>query len=124
MFRLGRAMGVIIAGLRVGSIDLRALSPEDFDWLVQQMIPMTQVGVVDVAGDGKVKWHALVVDFDDHFAGRYKQLIAWLKFALEVNFGPLQDALASVLRGSAALSDSKPPQASTGSSGDSSSAPV
>jgi hypothetical protein len=125
MFRLGRTFAAVALGLRSGTLDvgvISSLDPADFDWIVQTLIPTTDVGIHDVEGDGKLKWHKLSVDFDDHFAGRYPQLIEWLQAGLEVNFGPLRDALGSIFRGAAALSASSPPKASTGSAGDSSSA--
>jgi len=124
MFRLGRAFAAIIAGLRVGNLTVDTLDPADFDFLVKVMQPTTDVGITDTRGDGQVKWHKLTVDFDEHFAGRYPQMLEWLKGTLEANFGPLQDALGSLFRGAAALSDSKPQKESTGSPGDSSSPPV
>lgn len=59
--------------------------------------------------------------FDDHFAGRYDHLLAWLKFALEVNFrsffvgsvgaGKLIERLMNLI-----ASASPSPPASTGTS--------
>lgn len=123
MFRLGRAFAVIMAGLKDGTFSVESLSPADFDWLVKTMQGTTQVGIPDVKGDGSVKFHNLSLLFDDHFAGRYPELIEWLKGALEVNYGPLGAALGSIFRGATALSDSKLPPGSTGSSPDSSSVP-
>jgi hypothetical protein len=124
MFRLGRAFGAVVAGLRVGNVTLDALDPADFDWLVKTLQPATKVGIVDVAGGGKVNFVDLPHVFEDHFAGRYPQMLEWLKFSLEVNYGPLQGALGSLFRGAMALSPSISPKASTGSPLDSSSAPA
>jgi hypothetical protein len=123
MFRLGRAFGAILAGLKTGNLTVDTLDPADFNWLVQVMIPSTKVGMIDVKGKGDLRWHPLKVDFDDHFAGRYPQMMEWLKSCLEVNYGPLQGTLGSIFRGVAALSVSTPQTVSTGSPGDSSSAP-
>jgi hypothetical protein len=121
MFRLGRVFAAVALGLRTGGVDvvglLSALDPVDFDWVVQTLIPTTDVGIIDVAGDSSLKWHKLSVDFDDHFAGRYPQLLEWLKAGLEINFGPLSDALGSIFRGAAGLSVSSHPKASTGTAG-------
>jgi hypothetical protein len=123
MFRLGRAFAMLAAGLANGTMDLQSLSASDFDWLIKTLILTTEVGIIDVNGTGDRKWHKLEHDYDEHFAGRYQQMIQWLKGALEINFGPLQDALGSLFRGASALSTSPRQPVSTGSSGDSSSTP-
>jgi hypothetical protein len=84
----------------------------------------TKVGIVDDAGGGTVRMIDLKLVFEDHFAGKYAELLEWLKFSLEVNFGPLPVALGNVIRGATALSSSTRPPASTGSPGGSSSPPA
>ncbi len=42
--------------------------------------------------------------FDEHFRGRVHDLFAWLKFAAEVTYGPLGEALKSAMG-----TDEKPP---------------
>jgi len=122
MFRLGRAFAAVMASVSQGELDLAALSPSDFDWIVVTMKASTKFDLVDTVGGGTVRTVDLAPLFDEHFAGRYGQMLEWLKFALEVNFGPLADAVRSVLSGVTALSDSSRPKAATGSAGASSSA--
>ena len=122
MFRLARSFGAIIAGLNVGTLSVESLSPADFNWLLKQLVSGTKVGIVDEKGDGRERMADLSFVFDDHFAGRYPQMLEWMKFALEVNFGPLAGALGSLIRGAGMLgSNSSRPKAATGGSGDSSS---
>lgn len=134
MYRLGRAFAVLMAGAAQDKIDLGALPPSDFDWLVKTLQATTKVGIVDdvtitdklgnaeKVGSGHERMLDLGMVFDDHFAGKYPQMLEWLKFALEVNFGPLSDALGGLIRGLTGLSPSKPQPAATGSPGGSSSA--
>jgi hypothetical protein len=125
MFRLGRAFGAVLGGLKNGELRLDMLEQADFDWLREVMIKETKVGIVDTVGGGKVRMMPLATVFDEHFAGPegIRAQFQWLLFCLEANFGPLQDAVGKIIRGVKAPSLSKPPTAPSGSVGDSSSAP-
>lgn len=46
--------------------------------------------------------------FDEHFRGRVGDLFAWLRFAAEVTYGPLGDALGKMLTASPAPPPSAP----------------
>jgi hypothetical protein len=116
MFRLIRAFASIAAGLQTGQLSFESMTPEDFDWLVTTMQPTTKVQVVDVAaGNGSSKFVDLSFMFDDHFAGKYFEMVDWLKFALEVNFGPFADVLGKIFREDKAESPSPPLTVSIGS---------
>jgi hypothetical protein len=58
--------------------------------------------------------------FDEHFAGRYPELLSWLRWGIEVNrfFGSLLEKLSSLEELAPSPSDS--PEASNGGPGDSS----
>lgn len=124
MFRLARSFGAILAGLNVGTLSVESLSPADFNWLLKTLIAGSKVGIVDEKGDGRERMADLSFVFDEHFAGKYPQMLEWMQFALEVNFGPLDAALGSLIRGAGMLgSNSSRRPAATGGSGDSSSTP-
>lgn len=95
---LGPAVGRLAAGGKGGTDVLDALASgvagladrldgSTFEWLCRELAADTLCqteagGMVPLAGV-----------FDLYFAGRYPLLLAWAKAALEVNFGPLGDAL-------------------------------
>jgi|ERR1700722_14229563 len=125
MFRLGRAFGSVLGGLKNGELRVDMLEQADFDWLRDVMIKESKVGIIDTVGGGKVNMVPLATVFDDQFCGPagVRAQFMWLLFCLEANFGPLQDAVGEIIRGVKAQSPLKPPTAPNGSAGDSSSAP-
>lgn len=60
---------------------LKGLSDEDFAWLCDEFAARTFV----VHSDGRELMLSKI--FDVHFAANYSNMIAWLVFALGVNFG-------------------------------------
>ena len=104
LFKIGQALGaaaanVVSAGggeesLALGMLQaIRYISPADFRSTVQALANSTKVGVRDVDGGGKVNFVKLSSVYDDHFAGNYASLTAWLKEALELNFADFLDDL-------------------------------
>lgn len=78
------------------------LSEDDLSYFCQQFGQKTFV----VLGD---KTPRLDNVFDEHFAGRYRAMILWLGFAVEVNFADfLSDKAAAMLAGIAAAPQSEP----------------
>lgn len=73
------------------------LSEDDVDFFCDAFAPSTTVTLAD----GKAP--RLSDIFAVHFAGKYLELVKWLAFALEVNFGPFWRGL------SAKAGDSPPP---------------
>lgn len=65
---------------------LIALPEEDFDFIVSTFAQSTVVVLSDEQRPSLAKM------FDLQFAGRYEDFIEWLKFCVEVNYGPLVDA--------------------------------
>lgn len=57
------------------------LSEEDLEFICDTLARQTQVQLEPG------KWPMLSDVFDIHFAGRYLEMLKWLGFALEVNFG-------------------------------------
>jgi len=47
------------------------------------------------------RWPNLKDIFDAHFAGEYEELIGWLKFAIEVNFGSFFQKAGAKMQASA-----------------------
>lgn len=107
--RLGKVLAV------VQSDKLESLLAEDeVDYLCDTFGRTTEVHLGD-------KWPQLSDVFDEHFAGRYADLLSWLMFALEVNFGSFFTEAVKKLEGFAATvkkskSESTTP---TGGSGES-----
>lgn len=104
----------------LGSVDkaLGALAPEDLDFIAAALAARTSVWLPD--GTTAPKEHALTIVFEEHFAGRYGEELAWLRWGIELNrfFG---DALEWLSQLGASKSDS--PTESTGGTGVSSVAP-
>jgi hypothetical protein len=53
--------------------------------------------VTQIVVDGGARKIALQGVFDEHFRGRVPDLMAWMRFAAEVTYGPLGGALKSAL---------------------------
>jgi hypothetical protein len=82
----GGAIGRALAGL------LERVSPEEIVEVARQLAATTEVS----QPGGRAPAQLSEV-FDVHFAGDYLALVDWLRFALEVNFGPFVAALAARL---------------------------
>ena len=92
---------------------LSALKEEDVTYLINAFQPYTMIqGKGDLSGF-----------FDVHFAGKYKEMLEWLFFSVEVNFGSFLGANGlAALAGTAAkgVSQSTSQKVPIGPSGDSS----
>jgi hypothetical protein len=82
----GGAIGRALAGL------LERVSPDEIVEVARQL-----AGTTEVSQPGGRAPAQLSEVFDVHFAGDYLALVDWLRFALEVNFGPFVVALATRL---------------------------
>ena len=82
----GGAIGRALAGL------LERVSPDEIVEVARQLAATTEV-----SQPGGRAPASLAEVFDVHFAGDYLSLVDWLRFALEVNFGPFVAALAARL---------------------------
>lgn len=60
---------------------IAGISEDEFEWLVEAFAGATDVQVGDTAP-------SLKRVYDLHFAGKYSDELAWLAFAIEVNYGP------------------------------------
>ncbi len=85
--RLVKVAGPMMAGAGTGDVSgaleraLGGLKDEDVDFLCDTLARSTEVQVDSTH-------QPLLADiFDSHFAGNYHNLMKWLAFALEVNFG-------------------------------------
>lgn len=97
--RLARMLGPGVAGLLEGgggaaigralSQLLERVAPEEVVEIARQLAATTEV-----SQPGGRAPASLAEVFDVHFAGDYLALVDWLRFALEVNFGPFVAALA------------------------------
>ncbi len=99
---------------------MSALSVEDVDYLCETLAPLTTVRIVE---NGKTREPQLSSIFEEWFAGKYMEMVKWLGFALEVNFGSfLKDAGLTLDAGKvqAAIASKSTLVAQTGESGASS----
>lgn len=90
-----------------------AVTPEGFDVLCDEFASCTEV--VEQSTVGPIAT-PLKAQFDDHFAGRYLEMVLWFAFAVHVNFADFLDvrglgALLSGLPGVSPKSESKSPPA-------------
>ncbi len=86
------AIGRALSGL------LERVNPEEVVEIARQLAATTEVSQAGAKAPA-----SLAEVFDVHFAGDYGPMMEWLKFALEVNFGPFVAALRGRLgRGAAA----------------------
>lgn len=115
---LGRAGAFdagIAQGIAEGLHDLcRRLNDDDVNAICDELAKYT---VVVQSRDIELRLSDI---FDDHFAGKYDQMLAWLRFCLEVNFasffGASNGAGAPFAKLVQILSAWQPPTASTGTS--------
>lgn len=114
MLRLGKVLGPVaglvgnreeleaMAGAVVAEVLERA-SEEDLEAIWRPLAAHTQVTTSGPGGE--VRRPKLAEVFDVWFAGDYAALAQWLMFALEVNFGPLWQWLATLPGAGAARAD-------------------
>jgi len=80
-----------------------SLNGSDVNQIIQKLAAHT-----DILGPGFGDAGApLDVHFDDHFAGRYRDLVKWAQFALKVNFA---NFLSGLVPGGGTEPDSQVPQ--------------
>lgn len=60
---------------------IAGISEDEFEWLVEQFASATEVQIGE-------QTPTLKKVYDLHFAGKYLDELAWLAFAIEVNYGP------------------------------------
>lgn len=77
-----RDAAAAIGALLAGSVE--ALQAEDLKFLAATFAKVTKA----VDGDKKVP---LATTFDEHFRGRFWDMLEWVRFAAEVTYGPLGD---------------------------------
>ena len=118
--RLVKALGPIAGGLvdakgkQAASLDLGdlmarlTLTEDDLTFFCDLFAEKTFI----VKSDGKTP--RLDHCFDDHFAGRYLEMIQWLAFAVQVNFADFFGAALNAASGQA--SPSAPTEPAAGSS--------
>jgi len=68
----------------------KLMSEDDLSFFCDQFAPNTAVSV-----DGGKKWPTLSDVFDAHFMANYREMIEWVSFAIEVNFGSFFGGAAS-----------------------------
>jgi len=126
---LGPSLADLLRGAGSGLADmpttiladaLRSLSDRlpdgELDALVDELSATTEI-----THDNGAHWLQLRTEKEHHFAGNYRELFAWLGFALEVNFSTflvgsadLRSALVGLLK--PVSSPSQSPKGSTGAS--------
>lgn len=87
---LGAISGSDVSGL-LGALGTAVgqLADSDRDWLLATLAEGTRVDT-----GGGVGFVGLKSVYDDHFAGHYESLVQWLRWCLEVEYGPLVASLA------------------------------
>ena len=100
MWRLARMLGPALAALIRGAEGVEGAIGSSFNALVDRVTPeeLTEIArqlaaTADVVQPGGSQPAALGEVFDLHFAGDYLALFDFLRFALEVNFGPFVEGL-------------------------------
>ncbi len=97
LFRLTTMIGPAAGGLLKGGLSEAGLAgaltawsttakPEEFDWLCDQFASCSKVETPLSTGAAITLDLADQSVFDDHFVGRYDEMIGWLAFAVSVNF--------------------------------------
>lgn len=123
LFRLTKAVGPALlampAALTGGSTAglasaLQSIQPEDFDYLCDVFAQSSTVSIRSTAhgADPFQSPHVSVAAvFDQHFAGRYAELVEWLVFCARINFADFFSGMAARLAKSQLqnLSSSEPP---------------
>lgn len=66
------------------------ITPETLDFFCDVFAPYTLV----CNGPSELP---MSKEFDDHFAGRYAQMVQWLVFCIEVNFGSFLKGLGDIV---------------------------
>lgn len=90
LLKLAKSVGPVFLAAAgssaLGADAFSALSEDDYDWVVEKLARSTDVQIGDKAP-------SLWPVYDLHFAGKPIEKLEWLKFAVEVNFGPFFHAL-------------------------------
>jgi len=81
MVRLARVLGGLSAKDPIVGL-LATLNDEDIDYVCKAFAPLSTVEL----SPGKCP--SVVDIFEEHFAGDYTSLFAWLAFCVQVNYGP------------------------------------
>lgn len=101
-----------VSGLSLGAA-VEALVARLDEGQVQAMVKeLSTVTDVEIGG----KWPALEQQFEFHFLGRFKELLGWFAFAMEVQFGDFFDGFGSVVRQGLSLLNTGPASVSPGTS--------
>jgi len=98
LFRLTTMIGPAMAGMLKGGLSAAGLceaitvfsgtaKEADFDWLCGPFASCSKVKQGLTTGASITLDLADQTVFDDHFVGRYDEMIKWIAFAAEVNFG-------------------------------------
>lgn len=82
---------------------LESLKDSDFEYFCDAFAPVTEFNT------GDQRWPHLSDFFDDHFAGNYLEMLEWLEFAVEVNFGDFFDAVKEKLAPRSTVDESSAP---------------
>jgi hypothetical protein len=111
----GEFEAAIASGLSQGIYELaERLTEAEFASVTDEMAKLT---VVVLDGDKEPRLSGI---FDDHFAGRYDEMLQWVAFVWEVNYGSFfggsTDRVGMVRRLWSTLSASPSPSTSTGTS--------
>ena len=91
---------------------MAAWDQPQIDMLVSELAKTTEVCI-----DGN-KWPRLADIFDVHFSGRTKEMLGWLAFAVEVQYGDFFGGLRGAVGRAQALKGSQSPSTSAGQSGE------
>lgn len=104
--RLGKLLGGAVGKLSAAQSggDMIEAIGEAFSGLAEKLDPDDFVSLVRAVTEGSrvepSPGKSLLVSdvFDEHFSGRLDELFGLVKFALEVNYGPLDSVLRGALR--------------------------
>jgi hypothetical protein len=92
--KISDVLGADVSGLSFGAAAqalVAAWEQPKIDELIEELAASTEVGL-----DGCSRWPLLSTCFDAHFSGRTKEMLGWIAFAVEVQYG---DFFAGLLAG-------------------------
>ncbi len=114
LVRLAKVIGAGLGGPEPISGMLAAVNDDDMAFMCDQFAALTTVKIGD-------KSPGLKDIFEEHFAGKHLEMIYWLAFCIEVNFGSFldaaglsQDKLAQVGKRALTLTSPKEPSGASG----------
>lgn len=115
LFRVSQMLGPTLAQATEGdyAAAFKAFAEtaklEDFEWLCDTFADGTSV-VLKTTNGNEVP-QSLAKVYDEHFVGRYLEMLEWLVFAFEVNFGGFLEQMGLVaLRKNQQAPKPSPPQ--------------